>query len=265
MTASNSPTLTEAITRFLTTQSDAKSSVLQPALQKFIRWTGRTRSVDKLTPRIIEAYCEASGADSAAELAPVRGFLRYAHGEGLTGSNLGTHVKAKKRAGRAGSKRATADVHNETLTPESYQKVQAELQKLIGQRVEVAEAMRVAAADKDFKENAPLDAAREKQGHLEARIRELEQTLRYAEVLDAGTKSVRVRARLGSSVVVTDLKVNEELTYHLVSPSEVNLREGKISTESPTGKAFLKKGSGDTVKVHAPGGTLEYRIERVET
>jgi transcription elongation factor GreA len=259
-------TLGEAIARFLTGQSGQKSSELQPEAQKFLRWCGRDRRMAELTPRQIEAYCEATRADSVSRLAPLKAFLQFSHREGLTQENLALHAKARRRAPAfKGAKAAAAPAAKPA--PDGYRQAQAEVEELKGQRVHVAEEIQRAAADKDFRENAPLDAAREKQGHLEARIRELEHILRYADVTQDGEHghADAQRVRLGNRVVVFDVAGNEELTYMLVGPRETDPRQGKISVESPVGKAFLDRTAGEIVSVQAPAGVLRYRIERIES
>ncbi len=266
MVTSQAPTLGELVMKFLAAQTNARSMEYQPEVQRFLRWCGRERLLSQLTPRQIEAYCEANRADSAARLGPLKAFLTFAHKQGLTQENLAVHAKARRRAPMAkGGKTAPAAM----LTPEGYQKALAEVEELKSQRVHVAEDIRRAAADKDFRENAPLDAAREKQGHLEARIRDLEHILRHVEVAQDGARegdnASVPHARLGARVVVFDMNFNEQMTYLLVGPREVDLRQGKISIESPTGKALMDRTPGEIVTVQAPAGVMQYRIERIES
>jgi transcription elongation factor GreA len=123
--------------------------------------------------------------------------------------------------------------------------------------------MRRAAADKDFSENAPLDAAREQYGHLEGRIRELEEALKSATVIDEKQKVI-LKVGIGDSVALRDLVSGEELRYVIVNPREVDPTRGKISSASPIGKAIIGRGQGEVVEVEAPAGRLHYQIERVE-
>jgi transcription elongation factor GreA len=128
----------------------------------------------------------------------------------------------------------------------------------------VAEELRLAMADKDFRENAPLDAARERQGLLEARIRELEATLKQAVIIADASLRSNARVGVGSAVLLRNLKSGVELRYVLVSPSEVNPAEGKISIASPVGKALIERSAGEEVEVAAPAGKIRFRIESVE-
>ena len=117
-------------------------------------------------------------------------------------------------------------------------------------------------ADKDFRENAPLDAARDQQAHLEARIRVIEDQLRHAVIIDPETK--RGRANVGSTVKVLNLSQDREQTFQLVSPSEVDPADGKISVESPVGSAVIDHVPGDEVEVQAPAGSVRLRVLEVE-
>jgi len=136
------------------------------------------------------------------------------------------------------------------------------LEKLKAERPGIADKLREAMADKDFRENAPLDAARDEQGHLEARIRETEDRLRNAVIIDPGTKAGR--ANVGSTVKLLNLQHNREQVFKLVSPSEVDPHAGKISLESPIGVAVRNKMEGEVVTVTAPSGEMRFRVLEVQ-
>ena len=139
--------------------------------------------------------------------------------------------------------------------------LEREVEELKGQRPLIAEQLHAAMADKDFRENAPLDAARDAQAHLEARIRTIEDQLRHAVIIDADQKGGL--ANVGSTVRVLNLKSDREQTFHLVSPNEVDPSTGKISIESPVGRAVIHHGTGDEVTVLAPAGEIELRLLEV--
>ncbi len=256
--------LAEAVTRFLSALKSQGSQEGQRELLKFMRWCGKERSIAELTAHEIEEF--AGGVDAPTKLATIKAFLAYAQKEGLTKSNLAVHAKAKRVSGGSRSNGAKkAQVESIQLTAEGYEKAVVELEKLKGQRIQVAEELRRAMADKDFRENAPLDAARERQGQMEARIRELEAILRHAEVMhQTAVRGKGTVATLGSKIVVKDLYTTEELAYTLVNPSEASPIQGKISVASPAGKAFMNKGAGEVVEVVAPAGIIKYKIEKVE-
>jgi transcription elongation factor GreA len=122
--------------------------------------------------------------------------------------------------------------------------------------------LRLAAADKDFRENAPLDAMREYQGQTESRIRDLEAILESAVVVEHNAGALGVE--LGSVIQLRDLASGEDLRYSLVDPTEANLAQGKLSVASPVGQALLGKESGQVVEVAAPVGTFRYQVVGIE-
>ena len=123
--------------------------------------------------------------------------------------------------------------------------------------------MRRAAADKDFRENAPLEAAREEHGRIEGRIRELEGTLKSADVIDEKEK-VTPKVSIGDSIILRDLASGEELSYMLVSPREVDPTKGRISNLSPIGKAVIGQSQGRVIEVTVPAGKLRYQIKQIK-
>jgi transcription elongation factor GreA len=148
------------------------------------------------------------------------------------------------------------------MTREGFDKLSAELETLKDARHKVIGEITRAAADKDFRENAPLHAAREQKGKIEGRIMEVEATLKAAVIIDKNRVSGR-KVSPGDSVVLRDLDSGAELSYTLVSSSEVDPAKGKISGASPIGKAVMDKEQGDTVEISAPAGKMRYRIEKV--
>ncbi|HIG74252.1 MAG TPA: transcription elongation factor GreA [Bacteroidetes bacterium] len=146
------------------------------------------------------------------------------------------------------------------LTAEALDRLKAELQtaRTTG-RAEIAEAIAEARAQGDLSENAEYDAAKEAQGHLEARIAKLESTIASARVVDESEVDTS-RARILSKVQVRNKKANREMTYTLVSAEEADLKSQKISVDSPIGKALLGKEVGETVKVKVPAGVVELEI-----
>ena len=131
------------------------------------------------------------------------------------------------------------------------------------ERVTVVDDIRTAMADKDFRENAPLEAAKEHQGIIEARIRELEASLATAQILGPDSKIVRQRTALGTSVTLKDVSSGKELVYKLVDVREADAGSGKISTQSPVGQALLDRAVGDEVTVNVPRGTVQYVVQKI--
>ncbi len=259
-------TLGEAATQFLANLSPEEREAAQKEVHKFVRWYGRSCPIGGLTIPNIDDYAEKAalgGGDSAKNLEPVKSFLSYARKQGMIKTGLSAHLKPKKLKSSDKVKVGTKNSHQaEAISEEGLAKLKAELSVLQQERHVVADELRTAAADKDFRENAPLDAARDKQGHLEGRIRKIESLLTSAVVMDESRKS-RTKLEMGKTALIRDVSSGEEVRYTLVHASEVNLAKGKISTASPLGKALLGRAEGEVVQVVAPGGTMEYQIVEI--
>jgi len=148
------------------------------------------------------------------------------------------------------------------LTPEGEAKLQAELQELKGpRREELSQRLRSAIQMGDLSENADYHKAKEDQGFLEGRIQELEAILRNA-VLIQQTQN-RETIFIGSHVTIQESGFDPE-EYHLVGPTEADPRKGKISHESPIGRALMDKKVGDTFEVETPGGKINFKVLKIE-
>jgi len=148
------------------------------------------------------------------------------------------------------------------LTPEGEAKLNAELQELKGtKREELSQRLRSAIQMGDLSENADYHKAKEDQGFLEGRIQELEAILRNTIIIQK-TKSSDV-IFIGSHVTIQEGDFDPE-TYHLVGPTEADPRKGKISHESPIGHALMNKKVGDIAEAEAPGGTIKFKILKIE-
>ncbi len=262
----DTPTLGEAATAFLATLSPAKREASQPEVFRFARWYGWEQPFSRLAPPHVASYAEqlsVSDTDYARKLEMVRAFLAHARKAGWSRTNLGTHLKTKKsRAVPAATGRARPEAAS--LTRQRYDELAAELKNLKQRSRDLVVEIRKAAADKDFRENAPLQAAREERGHVEGRVKEMEETLKAATILEEGKKQPAAKTGVGDRIVLCDLSRDEECCYTIVDPREVDPAKGKISIASPLGKALLGRRDGETVEITAPAGKQRYRIERVE-
>ncbi|MCB2209723.1 transcription elongation factor GreA [bacterium] len=149
------------------------------------------------------------------------------------------------------------------LTPEGKAKLEAELEELkTTGRKELAERLKHAISMGDLSENADYHKAKEDQGFLEGRIQEIESILKNVKVIEAKKKYDTVT--VGAHVTIKEADYPDE-TYHLVGRNEANPREGKISHESPIGKALMGHKAGETVKAALPNGSeIELEILKVE-
>ncbi len=146
------------------------------------------------------------------------------------------------------------------MTPEGYQKLQEELEKhLKVDRPKNIKDITEARAHGDISENAEYHAAKERQSFIEGKIRELQAKLALAEVIDP-SKINQSKAAFGAKVRVLDTGADKEFVFTLVGPDEADVKNGRISINSPVGKSLLGKDVGDTVVIIAPARTMEYEI-----
>ena len=146
------------------------------------------------------------------------------------------------------------------MSKEGYEKIKDELNHLKSvERKKAAEAIAEAREKGDLSENAEYDAAKDAQGMLEMKINELEQVLANARVIDE--KSIDTdKVSVFTKVKIKNKKLGKTMTYQLVSASEANLKEKKISVTSPIGEGLLGKTVGDTAAIETPGGKVEFEI-----
>ena len=150
------------------------------------------------------------------------------------------------------------------LPYEGLQKLEAELQDLkVVRRKEVAQKIKEAREQGDLSENAEYDAAKDEQRDIEARIEDIEKILKNAEVVVEEEVELD-KISIGCKVKILDVEENEELEYKIVGSTEANSLKGKISNESPVGKALLGAKVGDTVKVETHVGELEYKVLEIQ-
>jgi transcription elongation factor GreA len=268
----SNPSINEAARAFAQALPPEKHQDSQEAL-RFARWYGEDKPAIDLRPVDIELYVETFGANSplaSARAESLKTFLAYAHKQNITSSRLVSHVRVRRPAGakRATSATATAqrDPQEIRLTSEGKQALETELDQLVSERPRIAEELRHARSDGDVRENAPLDAAREAQGKLEARIRELEAMLRLAVVVENDDEAVSADiAHIGSNVVISNMTTGAKLEYQIVNAAEARGGPGRLSYDSPVGQAVVGHKKGDVVEVSAPSGIIRFRIDSVTT
>ncbi len=152
---------------------------------------------------------------------------------------------------------------NNFLTKEGYQKLQDELDYLrTAKRQEVANRLHEAMEGGELIENAEYEAAKNEQAFVEGRIQELEMLLATAKIIEENGRKKSDMVQVGSKVTIKEGNYEAEV-YTIVGAAEANPREGKISNESPIGKAILNRKVGDTVKVETPGGTYNVKILKI--
>ena len=258
-----------ALTQYLSERTGKLDSYDHQELHRFARamraQSGVERTVEQLKAPHVEDYARrevANGGDVRARLDPVKTFLKYLNEKGYHPENLASHIKIPRPPLKGGGAVASTRLTFQTMemTQSGLEARKKELADLKSQRPDIVEAIRIAAADKDFRENAPLDAAREEQGKIEARIRDLEEEIRRAEVIDSvGGTSIRV----GATVALRELDSGKDVTYTLVDTMEADPAAAKISVSSPVGAAISGKAAGAEVSVQTPKGARRYLISKV--
>ncbi|CAN5262495.1 transcription elongation factor GreA [soil metagenome] len=146
---------------------------------------------------------------------------------------------------------------------ETFEQMKAELQHMKGvDRPAASKAIGEAREKGDLKENAEYDAAKEAQGLLEAKIKQLESIIALARIVDE-TNIDTSKVSILTKVRLTNLKTKKEVTYMIVSEKEADLKLGKISASSPIGKGLLGKSVGDETEIDIPAGKIKFRIEEI--
>ena len=147
------------------------------------------------------------------------------------------------------------------LTVHGARLLREELQRLkTVDRPAVIAAIAEARSHGDLSENAEYDAAKERQGFIEGRIKEVESKLGHAQIIDPASLDVDGRVVFGATVDLEDADKGNSVTYQIVGDDEADIKAGKISLNSPVARALIGKFGGDVVVVQTPGGTREYEI-----
>jgi transcription elongation factor GreA len=146
------------------------------------------------------------------------------------------------------------------MTPRGYATLRAELMRLKAMRPEIARMIEVARGHGDLSENGDYDAAKEKSGMTEAKIRDIEARLATAEVIDPLKLGKPSRVVFGSSVKIEDVESGEQRVLSIYGAEESDVAKGWISYETPLGKSLIGKEEGDVTRVALPGGAREYEV-----
>ena len=150
------------------------------------------------------------------------------------------------------------------MTVRGHELLEQELKRLKSvDRPNVVKAIAEARAHGDLKENAEYHAAKEEQGFIEARIKDIEGKLSHKQIIDASAVDARGKVIFGSTVVILDEKTDKELTYKIVGEDEADARQGMISYTSPIARALIGKDEGDAIEFQAPDGLKTFDILEV--
>jgi transcription elongation factor GreA len=149
------------------------------------------------------------------------------------------------------------------VTKDTFDQMQAELQHMKGvERPAASRSIAEAREKGDLKENAEYDAAKEAQGLLEAKIKQLESVIATARIVDESTIDTS-KVSVLTTVTLTNLTTKKQVTYRIVSEKEANLKEQKISASSPIGNGLLGKSVGEIAEIKVPAGVIKFKVEKI--
>lgn len=258
-------TLGEALDEYLGTLTPEAQNSVSPFVRRYVEHAGHDMAVAALTGARVESYAESQiqMSDPAApkRVAALKAWFQYLKKRSYVEKNYGVHIRLRRAAGRATAAHAV-NVAPIEMTAEGIEHLQGELARLEGDVPDLVKAISLAREDKDFRENAPLEAAREALAFNETRRREINGTLRRAVAVDEAA-SPDDRSTIGSTVQVTRLDTDRDIEYKLVSAREANAADRRISVESPVGKELLGRRAGDEVTVSIPSGVVQFRVTSV--
>jgi transcription elongation factor GreA len=149
------------------------------------------------------------------------------------------------------------------MTPRGAQKLRDELARLKEERPKISREIGIAREHGDLKENAEYHAAKDRQGMVEAQIKDIEDKLARAEIIDP-SKLSGDRVRFGATVKLTNLDTDEETSYQIVGADEADINAGMISVSAPLARALIGKSIGDEVVVNLPAGKRRYEIAEID-
>ena len=259
--------LSAAFQYYVQSSSRKLNNTAQQEIGRMVRWLGAERVVETITPSEIGLYSDefakrSSTTTSPQKVAHIKKFLAFLRTSELTNSNLASHLRMKKsNVGKITKKLEDTKVEQINLTEAGYKDYLKQLKDYKSERPQLAEEVRRAAGDGDIRENAPLDAAREKIEMVNSKIFEIEAILKVANIIDNTTGGDRIV--IGSKVSVKNHQNENNYEYQLVEANEANPLLGKISSVSPVGSAILGRRIGDEVTVSTPGGEQIYTIDSI--
>lgn len=257
-------TLGEALSEYILTLKPEQRRAQEAYVRKYVEHTGDQVEIASLTGSKVESYSEsqvrAADPNAPDRVAALKAWFQFLKKKNYANANFGVHIRVRKVAGRSGGNAVRLEEAPIEMTAEGVAQLRAELDVLNSRRPELVEAITLAREDKDFRENAPLDAAREALAFAEQRKKQIEVALKRAVVVERATADM---SAIGSSVTVTHLDRNVQVTYRLVGGREANASEKKISVESPVGQKLLNRRVGDEVEVTVPQGTIRYRVDAI--
>ena len=252
----------EAFSKDSKSLSSQKKKEAQTEISRFVRHLGSDRSIKTVIPSEIGDYSndfvKRTSQNEHEKIKSVKKFLAFLVNNQYTDANLTQHLRLRRSRRNRLLKSVTTKSVN--LTQSGYDGMKVQLSQLQKERIRLTGEIERAAADGDVRENAPLEAARENQAMVMSKMRDIESTLKIAEIIDSQTNDTRVQ--IGSKVSLIQSESGMKLEYQLVEPREASPLQKKISSQSPVGEAILGRRVGDEVTVNTPAGQQTYKVEK---
>jgi transcription elongation factor GreA len=258
-------TLGEALREYLASLKPEQRAAQENYIRKYVDYAGETTTIKSLSGSRVESYAElqirAADPNAPDRVSALKAWFQYLKKKNYASVNYGIHIRVRRVAGRSSGPQVRLEETPIEMTADGLEARKQELQDLKDTRPQIVQAIALAREDKDFRENAPLQAAREQLGMTDGRIKQLEADLRRAVVVEHTSEDV---SAMGSTVTVTRLDNSRQSSFMLVGGREANAAQQKISVESPVGKELLNRRVGEEVEVVVPSGTVQYRIDAIK-
>lgn len=263
-TAAPPLTLGEAMAEYLQHVKPDLRSSYGTYIRKFVEYSGDDSLVSGLSGSRVELYAEqqikASDPAAPERVAALKAWFQYLKKKEYATANYGVHIRVRRAAGRAaGAQSVRIEQAPIEMTAEGIAELRKQYEELQSRHNDLIKAVEIARSDGDLRENAPYHAAREALSFHQQKMKELENSLGRAIVVEAGAS----RSTVGSTVKVTNLDRGTQHDYVLVSAREANAGQSRISVESPVGKELLGRREGEEIVVAAPSGEMHFRIDGV--
>jgi transcription elongation factor GreA len=258
-------TLGEALREYLASLKPEQRAAQETFIRKYVDYAGEQTTIDSLSGSRVESYAErqikAADPNAPERVAALKAWFQYLKKKNYATVNYGIHIRVRRVAGRSSGPQVRLEQAPIEMTADGLEARKKELEDLKETRRQIVQAIALAREDKDFRENAPLQAAREQLGMTDGRIKQLEADLRRAVVVEHTAEDI---SAMGSTVIVTCLDDGKQSTFMLVGGREANAAEKKISVESPVGRELLNRRVGEEVQVVTPRGPSQYRIDAIK-
>jgi len=258
--------LASALSEYLETLKPAQRVASESYIRNFLDHMGHDLLCSSLTAARVESYAEARIKDrdpnAPDRVSALKAWFQYLKKKNYIPENYGAKIRVRRTGQRNGMMASTRlDEPPIEMTADGLEARKRELAELLEQRPQIVLAIATAREDKDFRENAPLQAAREELGMTDGRIKQLETDIKRAVVRDSVSGDI---SGIGSIVSVTQVGTSKQMQFTLVGAREANAAEQRISVDSPVGKAVMGRRTGDEVQVDIPSGkVLHYRIDEI--